>query len=115
MRKYSSDPDIKDIWKRYPVRISGNSVSSCCKQPTLIVQSMGGGFVTRNCPTCGEYSSLPINVFLDELDPWVACPSCRTRMAKRLIDRNYSFACDKCQIYFHLADIVPNWTDIRAL
>ena len=56
IREYKIDPNI---WKEYPVRISGLKESSCCKSPTVLVQSMEGGFVTRNCWKCGHFETLP--------------------------------------------------------
>jgi hypothetical protein len=68
MRIHLIDPKIREIWRVYPVRISGRSMSRCCNQPTVLVQSMKGGFVTRNCPKCGQPDTLPPEVFLNELD-----------------------------------------------
>jgi endogenous inhibitor of DNA gyrase (YacG/DUF329 family) len=112
MQKYPIDQNVRGIWKIYPVRILGGSLSSCHSKPTLLVQSMEGGFVTRNCPACGSREPLPQCTFLHETDLWVACPHCRGQMAREIVDRNYAFVCDKCQIFIDLADLLPRWSKI---
>lgn len=106
------DQGIRGIWKIYPVRIPGASLSRCHSEPTILVQSMEGGFVTRNCPACGNPETLPQRTFLHEIDLWVACPQCKGRMAPGIVDRNYAFACDKCQVSIDLSDLLPRWSEI---
>lgn len=111
VREYSLDDDLKEIWRIYPVRISGNLKSPCHDEPTLLVQSMKGGFVTRNCPSCGEFTTLPERVFFD-LDLWVACPECKKKMQPQMIDLNYAFVCSTCDLYLKLAALLPRWQDL---
>lgn len=112
MREYQIDPAIRQIWKIYPVRIEGQSTSFCHRQPTLLVQSMEGGFVTRNCPACGNSQTLPESVFLNELNLWVACPECKQRMRRGMMFKNYAFICEKCQVFIKLAEFLPRWSDV---
>lgn len=112
MREYPVDPSVREIWKVYPVRIQSQSTSPCHDEPTLLVQSMKGGFVTRNCPSCGNSSPLPESTFLRDIDLWVACPQCQGRMARGLVVKNYAFICERCDIYFKLADLLPRWNDL---
>jgi endogenous inhibitor of DNA gyrase (YacG/DUF329 family) len=112
MREYQIDPKIREMWKVYPVRIEGRSTSWCHREPTLLVQSMEGGFVTRNCPTCGKFETLPEAVFLKELNLWVACPNCKRRMKPGVVFKNYAFVCETCDIFVKLAELLPRWSDL---
>jgi ribosomal protein S27E len=87
MRQYPPDPEIAKIWKIYPVRIPGRSIAPCHNEQTVLVQSMDGGFVTRNCPRCGNAGTLPEDVF-EKLDLWVACPQCKARMTRQMVRKN---------------------------
>lgn len=82
MKEVPVDDSIREIWKKYPLRISGLKDSRCHGKPTVLVQSMDGGFVTRNCPECGGYESLSETDF-HLLGLWVACPDCRQPMTSR--------------------------------
>jgi len=112
MREYSVNPNIREMWRKYPVRLWGLSNSSCCDLPTVLVQSMDGGFVTRNCPKCGEKELLP-EVDFKSLGLWVACPECKKPMvAGRLPLSNYGYICEDCDLGIKLADLLPRWTDL---
>jgi len=78
MTEYPIDPKVREMWKPFPLRIQGHSESACCGAETLLVQSMEGGYFTRNCSVHGDQnkSTLPEHVFLHQLDLWVACPNC---------------------------------------
>ncbi len=90
MRIYPIDAKSGAFWKTFPLRISGGSQSRCCDEPTILVQSMHGGFVTRNCPTRVRPTTLPETVFKKDLDLWVACAECRHRMKPVVLaGRNY--------------------------
>ena len=113
MEVFPLDPKVRDIWKIFPLRIPGLSMSDCCGEPTLLVQSMDGGFVTRNCSRCGESTTLPETVFKDELDLWVACPECGERMKPDVLpDKNYGYVCVSCDVGVKLADLLPRWKDM---
>src|ERR1700687_1808862 len=106
MREHPVDNDIRNFWKSFPLRIPGHSISPCHREPTLLVQSMEGGFVTRNCPTCSRNETLPKAVFLNELELWVACPKCKVRMNPGYDPRgNYAYICDACDLYIKLASL----------
>lgn len=111
MTRFPIDPQIREAWKNYPLRLSGLSRSRCCNATTTLVQSMEGGFVTRNCQKCGAKDTLPEDVFFN-LSLWVACPRCKQEMAAQVIEKNYSYVCDKCQLFIRLADLLPRWTDL---
>ena len=112
MRIHPVDPKIRDLWKTYPVRISGHSISECCGKPTLLVQSMEGGFVTRNCPQCGSSATVTHDVFFNEIDLWVACPECKQPMTRNMIEKNYGFICGSCDLGIPLATLLPRWEDL---
>ena len=112
MKEVPIDDSIREIWKKYPLRISGLKDSRCHGKPTVLVQSMDGGFVTRNCPECGGYESLSEPDF-HLLGLWVACPDCRKPMvAQRVPTSNYGYICEPCQNYIKLASLLPRWTDL---
>ncbi len=113
MRMHPINPEVRQIWKTYPLRISGHSLSKCCGESTILVQGMEGSFVTRNCPKCGKPEPLPDTVFKKELDLWVACPDCKGRMDPTiLLDKNYGYACQLCQVSIKLSDLLPRWDDL---
>ena len=113
MRRYPLDPKVREIWRIYPLRILGESVSKCCSEPTMLVQSKQGGFVTQNCSKCGKSTTLPEHFFKNEIDLWVACPECRRRMEPQVLDdKNYGYVCDSCEISIRLSELLPHWNDI---
>jgi len=73
---------------------------------------MEGGFVTRNCPDCGEPTTLPEHTFMNDIDLWVACPQCKAQMERRMVYKNYAFACARCDLYINLADLLPRWNEL---
>jgi len=103
---------IREFWRVYPVRISGHSTCRSCNEQTVLVQSMEGGFVTRNCPTCGLSQKLPKHIFR-ELDLWVACPRCKKRMEPDvLVDKNYGYVCRACHVSIALFELLPRYQDL---
>ena len=113
MREIPVDPQVREMWKSFPLRISGFVTSKCCHVHAILVQSMEGGFVTQNCPACGAKASTLSSSEFDSLDLWVACPQCRERMEKtRLEYSNYGFQCVSCQVGIRLAALLPRWSDI---
>lgn len=93
------------------IRIQGPRISRCCNAPTLLVQSMSGGFVTANCSECGQKSGLRRDEFYD-LNVWVSCPECRTRMDPAILNKNYGYKCGKCSWNAELSSMVPQWDEI---
>lgn len=112
MRIVPADPTIHDFWKIYPVRIPGESRCESCREDTVLVQSMTGGFVTRNCPRCNHSDTLPQSVFR-ALRVWVACPECKRRMSPEVLpDKNYGFICTTCSVAFPLFALLPRYQDL---
>lgn len=64
-------PDTQRMWRAFPLRIPGGSRCTSCQEETVLVQSMTGGFVTRNCPRCNRSSTVPFRTF-KQLGLWVA-------------------------------------------
>ena len=122
---YRYPADIIAGWKSYPVRILGPRPSKChsrdCHgQPTVLVHSMAGGFVSANCSTCGAKDTFSEDEFLN-LALWVSCPFCRRQMEPRMLSRvagikklagNYGYVCFPCSRYTLLADMLPSWEDL---
>jgi len=112
MRIHPLDPELRGLWKSYPVRIPGGSDCGRCNEETVLVQSMNGGFVTRNCPQCNSPTTLPEATFR-QLQLWVACPKCKRRMSPSILpDRNYGYTCDECNIGIPLFELVPKWEEL---
>jgi hypothetical protein len=55
---YEYPPEVTKSWKSYPIRLVGPRASRCHNKPTLLVQSMGGGYVSANCSECGGKDTL---------------------------------------------------------
>jgi hypothetical protein len=112
MGRFSYDEQLLQQWKSYPVRVVGPRDSRCCLKPTLLVQSMGGGFVSANCSECDSKQTLTQSEFTN-LGLWVNCPNCRKRMLTwEDPHKNYAYQCAECQIFILLADILPHWEDL---
>lgn len=105
------DDDTRRAWKSYPIRTIGARSSRCCGEPTFLVQSMPGGFVTQNCSRCNTPVSFTQDEFA-QLDLWIACPWCRGRMDPVIISRNYGYYCQKCGVGIELATLVPDWQNV---
>jgi hypothetical protein len=106
MRVYPYNNEIKACWKSYPVRIQGNRI--CHSLPTVLVESMGGGFVTQNCIKCNSKYTLSFEEFKN-LEIFVSCPECKEYMSSDIVNKNYSFVCKKCDLSIPLASILPKW------
>lgn len=102
------------MWKQFPLRIPGPTLAFCCQAPTILVQSMKGGFVTQNCSKCGRSLTLKEADFR-RLQLWVACPKCNQRMVEAIIPRaggNYGYLCQACDLGIKLAELLPQWFDV---
>lgn len=111
MRLYTPDPSLRDAWKRFPLRVRGPRLSSCHQRPTVLVQSMEGGFVTQNCSECGRKDTVGAREF-EQLDLWVACPDCGRRMEPRVLEKNYDYVCRPCDLRMDLAVLLPPWKEV---
>ena len=114
MRIYPPDSATLRAWKSTPLRVNGPGRSSCCSWPTVLAQSMQGGYVTANCTKCGRKNTLSNADFLNRVELNVACPECGQRMYRDFIDKNYGLICCECQTGIRLADILPHWSQIVA-
>lgn len=112
MQLYPVDPKARPFWRSYPLRIPGGSTCSQCRQETVLVQSMKGGFITRNCPKCGNVDSLPRRTF-KQLGLWIACPKCKARMNPEVLpDKNYGYVCKPCDVAVPLFELLPRYEEI---
>lgn len=107
-------------WKTFPVRIPGPGRSPCHDAQTVLVESMGGGFVTSNCGWCGTPRTLGREEFGGLRLP-VNCPECRGPMRPHvpgqtpevwLPTANYAFRCDACRAFIELHWLLPKWSDL---
>jgi uncharacterized protein (DUF983 family) len=113
MKEYPIDDRLRREWK-LPLNLAGLSISKCCDEPTRIVRSMQGGFVTRNCPRCkkGPGRILPEHVF-NKLKLNLSCPQCGLKLRNGKDGYgNYVLICDGCRLFVKLADLVPHWSEI---
>lgn len=112
MKIHPIGADVQKLWKVFPVRIPGGSKCFSCQEETVLVQSMTGGFVTRNCPGCGKFDTLPEQTF-NQLRLWVACPGCKRRMTAAILpDKNYGYVCNPCDIGVPLFALLPRYVDL---
>lgn len=119
MKRYEYDPETADGWKSYPVRIVLPGKSRCCGQQRILVRSKDGGFVTADCSKlmCGKQYTVTLAEFQD-IGIWVGCPQCQKAMdsgfvpSRGLLEENYGFKCEKCQVYIWLSDLLPHYSDI---
>lgn len=82
--------------------------SKCCNYKTLLVRSMTGGFVTRNCLKCGRRDTVSI-----EQLPDLNCDFCGYKLDVQFLDRkNYFYICPKCNKNWKLADFLPDWFEL---
>ncbi len=114
---YKFDSSARKRWKDYPIRIRSPHPSHCHNQPTWVVRSQSGGFVTANCSSCGAKETLTEHEFLN-LGVCVACPNCAQMMGMQKMPShhkapNYSFVCQSCKVFVVFADLLPDWKDIR--
>jgi len=113
MYLYPVDELLREAWKTFPVRFPGPANSRCCSWPTILVQSMDGGFVTSNCWKCGNYDTLSQPDFLHKVSIWLACPKCGDLMYRSMVGNNYGFTCHDCDVAIRLADVLPRWQDLK--
>lgn len=111
MRRYEYDKDRCDGWKSYPVRFTLDRLSGCCRKPLVLVQSMEGGFVTANCFKYGQRNTVSDGEFISLL-LLVSCPKCKAIMPPKIIEKNYSYVCEDCQLYVRFADLLPHWQEL---
>jgi len=112
MREYPIDQRVRETWKLFPLRLSDGTRSDCCQLRVVLVQSMDGGFVTRNCPRCNRSQYLTDAAFRS-LHLWVACPDCKQPMEPGTMPySNYGYTCERCDIGVRLADLLPCYTDL---
>ncbi len=113
VESYHVDSIVRECWRAYPVRILGHSTCGSCSEPTVLVQSMESGFITRNCPKCNLHDTLPESIFRNNLDLWVACPRCKKRMEPDvLLDKNYGYVCRSCNVSIALFELLPRYEDL---
>ena len=73
---------------------------------TLVVLSRPGGFVTRNCLTCGK----PNAVQFKQLPEDLVCERCQVQVDPTTNARgNYAYSCSCCGSLSELAGLVPAW------
>ena len=78
----------------------------------VLVQSMEGGFVTAICYGCGKKETF-IELEFRSLQHIVSCPKCKEAMTPKLVEKNYSYVCEKCELYILLADLLPHWKELK--
>ena len=72
---------------------------------------MEGGFVTANCLKCGRKDTLGEHEFR-HLEILVSCPECKQMMTPELVEKNYSYCCEQCDLYIRLCDLLPCWSEL---
>lgn len=78
--------------------------SPCHYARLVLVRSRDGGFVSKNCITCG----VPYHARIDDL-PRQTC-GCGSAMIVRYLDgKNYFYLCESCGDYWMLASRIGSW------
>jgi hypothetical protein len=88
------------------------TASTCCHSKELLVQSRLGGFVSRDCLSCGSRSNYVALTQIPDLD-CVGCLKSFNREATVepvLTDRNYWYMCTGCRNW-EIAAIIPFWSE----
>jgi hypothetical protein len=88
------------------------TASACCRASELLVRSRDGGFITRDCLTCGSRADYVSLAQIPDLD----CVGClrfkRAATAEPVLkERNYWYRCTGCAREWEIADIVPFWSE----
>jgi hypothetical protein len=88
--------------------LNGKRPSQCCSLPTILVRSRDGGWITQNCsdPKCGK----PYKIFTPEM-PDLRCNQCGSQLTA-LIRHNYFYRCDRCDLEWELAPLLPDWHEL---
>jgi len=106
MLKLPSHSISQQRWKHTPYRVVCGS-SSCCKSPSLLVQTRTSGWVKCKCSQCGKTEKLTYPSFCG-LDLWIACSSCDERVSPCLCRGRYAYSCDTCKTQIMLGDLIPD-------
>ncbi len=88
-----------------PLILNGKHPSRCCEQPTILVRSRDGGFVTQNCSNCG----VPRGITLKEL-PELACGRCGQELTV-VKHQNYFYKRAPCGLSHALHALIPAWNE----
>jgi hypothetical protein len=88
-----------------PSSLYAKGMSRCHRSRMVLMLSRPGGYVSRNCCTCGKPQTVP----LSEL-PNQSCDGCGSGMTVRYLDgENYFYACDTCGKSWMLASRLAPW------
>ena len=88
--------------------ILSSTRSNCHGAPALLVKSMEGGLVSRNCLECRK----PYGVALGDL-PTLECEKCGAVLeVGKDVRGNYLYACRKCGAEWSLPEMLPMWTEL---
>lgn len=91
------------------LRITTGELSKCCNAPVIVVQSMKGGLITKNCLHCNYYRSFRMTEF-QELHICVVCADCGQQAEPTKVGSNYGYRCE-CGWKCELAEIVAHYAD----
>jgi hypothetical protein len=88
------------------------TTSQCCHDKELLVRSRDGGFVTRDCLSCGSRAAYVNLSQIPDLD----CEGCLkfrrpNTIEPQLKERNYYYRCTGCGREWEIAEIVPAWSE----
>jgi hypothetical protein len=96
----SSDPAPTDGY-------FAKGLSPCHGSRILLDRSRQGGYVSKNCVTCGK----SMHVRPSEL-PDLLCGSCGKALEVRDLDgKNYFYVCSHCEGSVLLTTILPRWSE----
>jgi hypothetical protein len=95
------------------LRITTGEYSTCHNAPLIVVQSMSGGLISKNCAICNFPLSLKQEDFV-RLHVYVLCPECRKQAMPTKVGRNYGYKCE-CGWTCELAALVAHYRDNETI
>ena len=86
-------------------KLLATTKSRCCHSDEQIVLSRKGGYVTKNCLSCGRPSAIGLGQL-----PQLECVFCKRQMRIGKNDcGNYTYRCVSCQLNWPVHSLVPRF------
>lgn len=101
-------------WESFPKKdIYLERISRCHSTWLVVVRSKDGGYVTANCNKCGKQDTVRREDF-DNIRYKCPCPVCQVPMKPTMLEMNYCYKCDLCDLFVWLADLVPDYQQFET-
>ncbi|MCL4707088.1 hypothetical protein KJ068_18115 [bacterium] len=103
---------VQTLWKAHPVRILGDTTSTCCKVPAILAQTTPYGWVDQYCSKCFQKVNCFSEYSFQNLRMIVVCPKHKQKMESIRVEGMYGFICPECRFSIKLADLIPDHQDL---